>query len=67
MNNQLSAEALKAITDANNFTGKVHKSAGPFVIRELKETGMIAAGGGLTRKGRIVREQHIDSLMTELF
>lgn len=63
----LSSKALAAMTDANGSTGKVHESAGPEVLRELREAGMIAAGGGLTRSGRIVRDRHVAAKMDELF
>ena len=67
MTQELSTKALAAMTDANGSTGKIHASAGKDVIAELRAAGMIAAGGGLTRTGKIVRDRHVSAEMDRLF
>ncbi len=65
--NNLSSKAKAAITDANNSSGKVHPSAGPEVLAELREAGMIGRGDGLTMRGRIARDRITEAALDAAF
>lgn len=63
----LSSKAKSAIVDANNSTGKVHRTAGPEVLAELRAAGLIGEKDGLTMRGRIAKDRISDAMMSELF
>lgn len=64
----LSREAYAALmTVASNRVGSRVYCPDPATWDELEDAGMIRSGGGLTRAGSIVREQHANRLMDDAF
>lgn len=65
--NNLSSKAKTAITDADNSSGRVHPSAGPEVLAELRTAGLIGAKDGLTMRGRIARDRINEAALDAAF
>lgn len=69
MTNNLTPEALTALANVgtNRQGAEIHPYTATEVRRELQVAGLIGPFGGLTRKGSIVRQRHMDALLDAAF
>lgn len=69
MTNNLTPEALAALANVgtNRQAATIPATTAPVVRLELDAAGLIGPGGGLTRRGTVVRQRHMDALLDSSF